>query len=690
MNRIKSGIFLLLIFLFFHPALVFSNGLIKEGVLDLRETGFSQSKIISLKGDWQFYWNKFVDPDVFNCNKSPVPDLYGNVPSYWTEYSLNGENLSSFGYASYHLLILLPQGFREKLLLSAPVFDSSFKLYINGVFAGGNGQAGISAELSKPEYKPFLVNISPQSDSLDILVHVSNFQHRRGGFWKQMKIGLSEPFYNEHQRYNFSSYLSMGVLMAFSLFFFFFFIFYRKDFVPLFFSLFLLGILIRLMCSGIFPIKMLFNISWDWTVRLEYLGVFLAGVAGSWFFHSLWPLKFMKRVHLVNTTIIVIFSVFVLFLKVNVFAYSMIYFQIVAITFMIFYLVYGFITIFTKGLINIVYFTAMLVFFLALVNDIILANSFRAVTRDYMLHISVQIFTFLHAIMLIRSWIRAFIEKERLNKEIEYLNANLGNLISERTMELEERNRLVLVQNEKIAIQNTQLKDEIDFKNRFFSIIAHDLKSPIASLLIFFEVIKGDVDQKTKDNALASIQKLAISAYDLIENLLYWGRSQGNQISVNNRETNLEGVIIKVISLFQEPAAQKRIQINSKVEGNTMSICDPELLQIILRNLVSNAIKFTEPGGLISLSIEPDKNDKTFLRIAVKDTGTGFPEEKLKLILEGKNPGSSYGTQKEKGTGLGLSIVIDLVKLINGKFDWQSISGGGTTFYILVPASLKN
>ncbi len=687
MGGIYRTLFLLLLFVqpYILPAGLYSN--VQNGVLDLRGVGFDKSNIYSLGGNWEFYWNKLIDPERFQDTIMPLPDLLGEVPSYWTDYSLNGRSLPGKGYGTYRLVILLPQGFSEKLVLNVPVFDSSFKLYINGKLAGENGIVGKSYETSKPGYKPFLLEIAPVKDTLELLVQVSNFQHRRGGFWKKLKIGLYEPIVREHSLYTFFSYSSMGILLAFSLFFLFFFFFYRKDKVPLLFSLFLAGIFIRLICTGIYPITLISDISWDWMVKWEYLGMYAASIAGIWFLHSLYPLKFMKPVHYSNSAIVFVFCLVILFTRVDYFAYTMIYFQFLVIFYLLFYLIYGFVTIFTKGPINLVYFISTFLLLLAIMNDVVLANSRGSITRDYTIHIAAQIFVFIHAIMLIRIWIKAFIEKGRLVNEIEYLNTNLEKIISQRTLELQEKNVEVINQNEKIAIQNIQLKDEIDFKNRVFSIIAHDLKSPIGSLLLFFDVLKKNISENAKEAALNSIHNLALSVNNLIDNLLYWGRSQDKQVPVSKSNVDLDKIILNVIELFYEPSKQKSIEISYQKTFDSIAFCDPELMQIIARNLISNAIKFTHEGGKIEVLTGPFADDNSQVIFSVSDNGIGIPESKLNLLQSGEKIDSTYGTLREKGTGLGLTLCMDLVSLQDGRMEILSQTDKGTIVNIYLPTS---
>jgi signal transduction histidine kinase len=688
--KVKFRIFSILL-------LIFSQAFINEklsgslvaikGIYDLREGGFEKTAIYTLNGEWEFYWNRLLEPGSFSGTSGIKTDLYGKVPSYWTEYSINGLPLSGSGFCTYRLVVLLPSAFEKELVLDVPVFDSSFKLFINGQAAGGNGKAGIADSLSAPGYAPYLLHLKPASDSIEIIIQVSNFQHRRGGFWKQMKIGVADQIIREHNRYLFTSYISSGILIAFSLFFFFFFLFYRDDKVPLLFSIFLAGVFFRLICTGVYPVSLILDISWDWIVRLEYLGMYIGAAAWILFMHKLYPLKFMRPVTIANAAVFFFFCLLIPFLKVNIFAYSMLYFQYATIVFLLFYLIYSFIAIFSKGSFNIVYFIGFAILFFALINDIILANSKSAITANYFNHIAVLFFVFMHAVMLIRSWIKAFIEKEKLNREIAYLNTNLESIIAVRTIELQNTSKEIVIQSEKIAFQNEQLKAEIGFKDELFSIIAHDLRSPIGSLIQFFDVMKMDPRPGVKERALTSIHKLAISAGDLVDNLLYWGRSQGNKISVNFKDANLHSIVRKVLDLFEEPAKHKSIRLNYHFQGNSFVYIDAELMQIILRNLISNAIKFTPENGEISISVSPSVSDKTLTLLTVSDNGIGISAEKLQLLLSGQNIPTTFGTSGEKGTGLGLKIIFDLIKLIHGKIEVHSEPEKGTTVSILLRTS---
>ena len=208
-----------------------------NGFLDLRNYEFHEQWYMKLDGEWEFYWEKFVEPELFSTGNAPVPTLMVNVPGYWKDYSHESIDFTGEGYATYRLQIILPRDFAGEIGWDIPVFDASFDLILDHKLVWSNGKAGNSWAHSEPEYNPGRIQFRPYSDTLQVVLHVSNFHHRRGAFWRSMQIGHPEQLEKIDYRYRFISFLSLGFLLAFSLFFFFFFIFYKEDKIILYFSL---------------------------------------------------------------------------------------------------------------------------------------------------------------------------------------------------------------------------------------------------------------------------------------------------------------------------------------------------------------------------------------------------------------------------------------------------------------------
>lgn len=193
----RFGLFLFHILLFVISANIYASDISKatKGVIDLRSIDNPDNFNINLNGEWEFYWNKLLHPHDFQTKKIN-PDYYGKVPSYWTSYPEDSIRTEKHGYATYRLSILLPPGVNRTLAFDMPVFDSSYDIYINGIYFGGNGIPGKTAYETEPGYSRNFFRYDPNSDTLTVIINVANFSHRRGGFWLPVQMGT----FTEHLR----------------------------------------------------------------------------------------------------------------------------------------------------------------------------------------------------------------------------------------------------------------------------------------------------------------------------------------------------------------------------------------------------------------------------------------------------------------------------------------------------------
>ena len=236
-----------------------------------------------------------------------------------------------------------------------------------------------------------------------------------------------------------------------------------------------------------------------------------------------------------------------------------------------------------------------------------------------------------------------------------------------------------------IQKQRSELRALNATKDKFFSIIAHDLKSPFNQLLGLSELIESyaaksnDVEIK---KMAGLINESAKNGKDLLENLLDWSRTQTGTLSFQLKEIELSALTIEMINMVRHFAVQKSISMDSHVPEGTIVEADENMLKTILRNLLTNAIKFTRNGGRIQVC---SKSENNHVRITVEDNGIGIKKDVIpKLFLIEQNP-TTKGTREEKGSGLGLILCKEFVDLHNGKIWAESEAGKGSRFHIALP-----
>jgi len=233
--------------------------------------------------------------------------------------------------------------------------------------------------------------------------------------------------------------------------------------------------------------------------------------------------------------------------------------------------------------------------------------------------------------------------------------------------------------------QTAELQELVATRDKFFSIIAHDLKSPFNSILGLSEVLLNnfrDLDNEAVETGLRSILGSSKQAYNLLENLLLWSQSQRGKMSYVPENLYLAEKVMEVVRLIKGPAEQKDIRLIVSGPGHLRVSADKNMLQTVLRNLLSNAIKYTYRGGQITISAV---HDHKMVRISVADNGMGIPDNSLKEIFRIESKTSTPGTEKERGSGLGLVLCHEFVSRHGGRIWVESQPGKGSTFSFTVP-----
>jgi signal transduction histidine kinase len=244
--------------------------------------------------------------------------------------------------------------------------------------------------------------------------------------------------------------------------------------------------------------------------------------------------------------------------------------------------------------------------------------------------------------------------------------------------------------NEQINEYAAKLEKLIATKDKFFSIIAHDLRNPFVGIENFTKILLrlGNYDPDDMKNQLQTIHSTALQGHELLENLLRWAKSQTDSIEINHDVFRLNDAVINCLNLIQTQANNKSIKLKNEISDDILIESDQDMLETILRNLLSNAIKFTPVSGTVSVKVMQKNN---LVEISVSDTGIGIEEnDKQKLFRIDSKLQSREGTENETGSGLGLILCKEFVDKLGGTIWAESKIGNGTTFKFTIPTNLYN
>lgn len=256
-------------------------------------------------------------------------------------------------------------------------------------------------------------------------------------------------------------------------------------------------------------------------------------------------------------------------------------------------------------------------------------------------------------------------------------------------------NKILFEQNEIINKANSELKEAYDnihdlnaTKDKFFSIISHDLKGPVTSMNLMLSMIVKDFDSFSNEELKEIIEEFhdqTNNTLELLLTLLDWSRSQQGAINLNFVDIKFKEISQKNVNLLQSQAENKQLKIIDNIDDNLTANVDFNTIDTVMRNLISNSIKFTPENGTITIGsrIIDDKSAEIY----VKDSGVGIPENIQKGLFKVGENRSNPGTNNEKGTGLGLLLCRDFVEMNGGKIRFESTQGIGATFFFTVPIS---
>ena len=402
-TRIYKSFLILLIFQLaflsachkFHPQKMSPEA--ANGVLDLTDWDFKQDGPVKLKGEWEFYWQQHIGPDELSKPTAPTKSGSMQVPDYWNSYKINGMKLPGEGYATYRLTVLLDQQ-KKPLALRLMEISTAYTLFVNGKILTSAGVAGASRDTTTPKWCRQVVDFEPSADYLEIVLHVSNFHHKKGGVWEAIELGRDIDLrQSQEKRLGFDLFL-FGSIVIMGLYHLGLFVVARTDRSPLYFSIFCFLIALRLFTtSERFLIYLLPDIGWETVIKLEYISFYLAVPAFCLFMQSLFP-KISKRFLYIVGVMGVGFSFIVLITQTRFFSQMIDFYEIITFLSLLYGLYVILISLTEKRMEAITFLLGFMMLALMTINDILYVQGI--LETGYLAPFGFFVFIFSQALLL--------------------------------------------------------------------------------------------------------------------------------------------------------------------------------------------------------------------------------------------------------------------------------------------------
>ncbi|MCP4310524.1 MAG: hypothetical protein GY790_04625 [Bacteroidetes bacterium] len=652
-----------------------------KGVLDLREYNFKSEGPVDLKGEFEFYWNQMLNPAIEN--DTGIVN-YIQVPGSWYRLRKELPEIERFGFATYRLLILLPEGidelsFRIENLYSASVF------FLNGKAIDYLGFPGVNKYQTLVTYDKPLITGTVNGPEAELLIKVSNFSHRNSGIVGVVTMGLPGQMTRHRQKDLFRGHFLIGAFLIIGFYFLGLFLI-RSEQYRLHFSMICLLMAMRVALIVKLPGLDFFNLNGLMQARLELLNVYFLGPFFTLMIRFIFPFDFPRWAFRTIMWVSTLFIVIVVVSPISLFSFTLPWYFLFFLLFSLVFL-YVMLVAWSRGRSHTSAFSiGMLIIFTGAVNDLL--TEIDIIHSFYILHYTMFIYLLIYAYIFADKSNHLQKEAKKLAQELSLVRNHLEELVEMRTTELKSVSKQLQLQKKKLETSNRDLVEAMNARNRLFSIIGHDVRAPIGYTRQALEMIIEN-EELTEEERRELLQMMASSAeitYNLLDNLLVWGRSQTGKLKANPVKFQLKGLIDESLELVNIGVHEKRLKVEVFISVEHYMEADRDQLYVVIRNLLSNAIKFTPENGSIYIS---SKKQEEEVVLSIRDTGIGIPEAVISKLLDAKTYISTNGTKGEKGSGLGLNICNEILHTNHGWMKIDSVPGKGSTILMGIKSSLK-
>jgi signal transduction histidine kinase len=628
---------------------------VRNAYLDLSDYDFDESPSVYLDGEWQFYWQTFLDTAALDSMSAKR--IW--VPGSWHRH----DDYSPLGYATYAMRLRLPEN-QKGLALYFPVINSAATIWINGVLAERTGVVSKDAEAYKPRLLSTFVALPEKVQDIEIIVHVANFNYFSGGIAGIPELGKSSSIVAAINRTNGIENFFAGSLIAMCIYQLILYLLFHRGKPYLWLALICLGVALRAMIvhGGSFLLPNLFpEVSWEIWKKLEFGSVYaIVALFPLYVFHLFREYAPVKPIYLFCAISILLCTV-VLFTPQFVYG-RLLEICHVGLLLSFVYAIYSISRAWRAGNSDarIILFGVLASFPFILAEIMKNSRMFPVeVNFMYLVEMGVLVFLLFQVYLLAHHYAKSY-------TNLEHMNQNLERLVEERSGELISANAV---------------------KDRLLSVMSHDIKSPLNSLKGILELYsKGAISKDEFGDYAKHIEKDLNKTSILVENILYWTASQIKGIQVTIDSFSIWQLVEENATLFKTVANHKKVTIENGIRHDLMIKTDKNIINMVVRNLLSNAIKFSHPHGIIRIS---DRIEDEKLMIQVRDEGVGMDPDTVDALFTPELVVSAAGTGNEKGTGLGLALCKKYLEKTGSSLTVVSEKGRGSVFTITLPLNVR-
>ncbi|ANY65642.1 hypothetical protein BBD42_03565 [Paenibacillus sp. BIHB 4019] len=672
----------------------------EAGILDLTQDHVSNNPL-KLQGEWAFYWQELLSPEDMRSRmeQGEQADRYINIPGSWLGYPIGGQELKGEGFATFRLVIKLSkQDKNEQLALRLPAIFHAYKLWVNGELLAEVGEVGPDKSGVKPHLATKLVFFQPENDTVELIMQVANFHHKRGGITKDIELGGSDVLTVRTNLKVAADMFITASLLVIGVYNLLLYMLRRKDRAPLYFGLFTVLFGIRSLLNGeIMITQLLPPFPWELQFKIEYLILCISGYIITMYFECIFP-NYVSRWFRLSTRIATgALCLIVVMTPALVYSKMLLVIGVIVVLHMA-YLMVGLAQAAVQRMEGaLIFLLVSVVTLVTVINDFLYYNEWSPIGNTS--PVGLLVFTIAQMILLSSRFTRAATNEERIARELQEANDKLTEMNTNLERIVMERTHALSAAHEDLRTSYERLLHSEQGRKKLLAYITHDLRMPLSSMLGYVEAVKDMVKPERNEQYLKYIRDNTIRINRMIEELSFLSHLETGQVSYRMEPIHATDFLRRFFEQYElvvRDAGLDFILDIGKTEDQRADLpvieMDAQRLEQALFNLVSNAMKFTSTGGMVRLALAVDEaQDTRCAIISLQDSGTGIPPEQLEQIFDRNYRYDRSDMEKGvAGSGLGLAICREIVQAHGGAVRAESDGKTGSIFYVSLPLYLKS
>ena len=447
----------------------FNTFIAKDGWMDISNESWEEQELFEMEGDWEIYWDQLLTPSDLK-NRKYEQMRYFYMPKDWSAHVENGKTISGHGCVTFRLRVILPHHTRRPLALYSREINSAYKIWCNDSLLHEEGTVCKDKNRYRASRTPVVMMYTPQSDTLQIILQVANYSHRTGGIYECIRIGYPEYILKYRSVKSFYDLFLFGSMFIMALYHFALFFMRRKDKYSLYFAVGTSLLSVRSLISGENLLLYLIpSFSWELSYKIEYICFYLYIPFFALLLHSLYPNIFRKELANFYMGIAILLSLLIITTPANIYSHTLTYYEVFALLSGLFFLGGLIKAAMQKDRDAYIFLIGGIVLFISMVNDILY---WRGIVHTLlMLPVGLYIYILLQSVILAIRFTKTLTKNEKLGGELGYLNANLANIVNQRTEEVKQQREELAIQAEYLRSANIEIMSINDEMTRQKSVI---------------------------------------------------------------------------------------------------------------------------------------------------------------------------------------------------------------------------